>query len=92
MNKAKLVKDIANQTGQSQKATLEFLNAFINSVQNTVADGEQVTLVGFGTFYRNHRQATTGRNPRTGETINISASNQPKFRAGKKFKRAVNND
>ena len=90
MSKAKLIKDVANITGASQQKVNEFLNAFIQVVQDSVANDEPVTLVGFGTFCRTHRKATTGRNPKTGEPIQIKAANQPKFRAGKGFKEAVN--
>ena len=90
MSKAKLTKEIAAKTGCSQQQANEFINAFVESVQGNVSTGEPVTIVGFGTFYKTHRKATTGRNPRTGEPIQIKAANQPKFRAGKKFKEAVN--
>jgi DNA-binding protein HU-beta len=90
MSKTEIVKKIANDTGESQKNVANFLEAFLNHVQGEVANGNQVTLVGFGTFYRAFRKATTGRNPKTGEPIQIKASNQAKFRAGKSFKKIVN--
>ncbi len=90
MSKAQLVKDVANKTGYSQAQVNDFINAFCDSVQESVAKDEPITLVGFGTFYLTRREATTGRNPRTGEPIQIKASNQPKFRAGKRFKEAAN--
>jgi DNA-binding protein HU-beta len=90
MSKSDLIKNIATKTGSSQSQVDGFLKAFIESVQDSVANDEAVTLVGFGSFYRAHRKATTGRNPRTGEAIKIKAANQAKFRAGKKFKEAVN--
>lgn len=90
MSKAQLVKDIANATGTSQQQTNEFLKAFTEAVQQSVASGNDITIVGFGTFYKTRRKATVGRNPRTGVQIQIKATNQPKFRAGKTFKEAVN--
>ncbi len=90
MSKAKLIKDISAETGCSQQQANEFLNAFVKAIQSSVAADDPVTLVGFGTFYKTRREATTGRNPRTGEPIQIKAANQPKFRAGKSFKEAVN--
>jgi DNA-binding protein HU-beta len=90
MSKKDLVNKIANQTGTSQKAANEFLDAFIQCVQEEVAEGKNLTLIGFGTFYRALRKATKGRNPQTGAAIDIPASKQPKFRAGKAFKKAVN--
>ena len=60
------------------------------TISNSLQGGNEVRLVGFGTFSVAHRKATTGRNPRTGETIQISARNQAKFKAGKALKEAVN--
>ena len=60
------------------------------AISSALAGGGEVRLVGFGTFSVSHRKATQGRNPRTGETIQIKASNQPKFKAGKALKEAVN--
>ena len=90
MNKKELINKIANDTDSSQKDVTEFLNAFIEAIQDSVATDNDVTLPGFGTFYKAHRKATKGRNPQTGAPIDIKASNQPKFRAGKAFKDAVN--
>jgi len=90
MSKAKLTKDIAAKTGCSQQQANDFINAFCEAVQENVSSDQPVTIVGFGTFYKTYRKATTGRNPRTGQPIKIKAANQPKFRAGKKFKEAVN--
>lgn len=72
--------------GDVAKAVDGVFDAISNSLQN----GTEVRLVGFGTFSVSRRKATTGRNPRTGETIQIPASNQPKFKAGKGLKDAVN--
>ena len=90
MSKAILVSEIAAKTGVSKTQAGDFINAFCETVQEQISKGDDVSLIGFGTFYRAHRKATTGRNPRTGEAIQIKAANQPKFRAGKKFKEAVN--
>jgi DNA-binding protein HU-beta len=90
MSKAQLVKNVASKTGFSQQQVSDFINAFCDAVQDSVANDEAVTIVGFGTFYLTRREASTGRNPRTGEPIKIKASNQPKFRAGKRFKEAAN--
>ena len=61
-----------------------------DAISSALSGGGEVRLVGFGTFSVSHRKATQGRNPRTGETIQIKASNQPKFKAGKALKEAVN--
>ncbi len=90
MSKALLIEQIANNTGESKTKIAEFVDAFCSSVQNLVAKDEKVSLTGFGVFSKSHRKATTGRNPRTGEEIKISARNLPHFKAGKNFKEAVN--
>mgnify|MGYP000851190966 CR=1 FL=1 len=90
MSKAELIKKIATETGESHAKVRDLLNAFVNVVQDSVASGEDVALIGFGTFYRAHRKATKGRNPRNGQEIQIKAANLPKFRAGKQFKDVVN--
>jgi DNA-binding protein HU-beta len=91
MNKSELVAAVAEATAQSKTVTNEFVDAFLSTVSASIADGEDVVLVGFGTFYRASRKATTGRNPQTGEPLQIPAAKLPKFRAGKKFKEEVNN-
>ena len=90
MNRQELVQQIAQQTGQTQTAVSEVLNSFVSTVQDAVAAGDKVTLVGFGTFEVTERAARTGRNPQTGAPLNIAASKAPKFSAGKVFKDAVN--
>ncbi len=90
MNRQELVQQIAQQTGQTQTAVSEVLNSFVSSVQDAVASGDKVTLVGFGTFEAAERAARIGRNPQTGAPLNIAASKTPKFSAGKAFKDAVN--
>lgn len=90
MNRQELVQKIAQQTGQTQTAVSEVLNSFASTVQDAVAAGDKVVLVGFGTFEVTDRAARTGRNPQTGEPLSIAASKSPKFSAGKAFKDAVN--
>ena len=90
MNKEELVQEIAKKTKATQKDAAEVLNALVDTVQKTVAKGEKVTLVGFGTFESRKRAARTGRNPKTGAEIKIAAKTVPVFSAGKKFKEVVN--
>lgn len=89
MNRQELVESIASDTEQSKAATERFLASFIDIVQKTVAKGDKVTLVGFGSFERVKTSARTGRNPGTGATIKIAASKRPKFSAGAAFKALV---
>jgi DNA-binding protein HU-beta len=86
MNKEQLVQEVAKKAKVSQKEAGEVLNAVISVVETTVAKGDKVTLVGFGTFESRKRAARTGRNPQTGAEIKIPAKKVPAFSAGKKFK------
>ena len=90
MNKSELVASIAEKSGLTKKDAEQALNGFISSVQEALADGEKVQLVGFGTFETRERAERTGRNPKTGEEIKIAASTMPVFKAGKEFKDRVN--
>lgn len=90
MNKAELIEAIANETGATKAMGGEFLDAFINTVTKVLKKKGEVRLVGFGTFTTAKRKATTGRNPQTGAAIKIPASTQPKFKAGKALKEALN--
>ncbi len=90
MNKEELVQEISKKAGVTQKEAVEVLNAFIDSVQKSVAKGKKVTLVGFGTFERRDRAARVGRNPQTGKELKIPATKVPAFSAGKRFKTVVN--
>ncbi|OGI07268.1 MAG: DNA-binding protein [Candidatus Melainabacteria bacterium RIFCSPLOWO2_02_FULL_35_15] len=90
MNKAELIKLIANKTGTSKKQSEECIDLVINAITRSVAKGEKVTLVGFGTFERRDRRARKGRDPRSGAAIDIPAKKVPAFSAGKQFKQAVN--
>ena len=89
MNKVNLVNEIAKNAGTTKKAAEAMLDAFTNTVTKSVSKGEKVTLIGFGSFSRMVRSARTGRNPRTGSTINIPAKKVPKFAPGKAFKDAM---
>jgi nucleoid DNA-binding protein len=89
MNKVDLVNEIARNAGTTKKTAEAMLDAFTNTVTKSVSKGEKVTLIGFGSFSRMVRSARTGRNPRTGKTINIPAKKVPKFAPGKAFKDAM---
>ena len=90
MNKADLVAAIAERAGISKKDGEKALNAFTNIVSRELAKGGKIQLVGFGTFEVSERAARTGRNPQTGEEMQIPASKLPKFKAGKVLKDTVN--
>jgi DNA-binding protein HU-beta len=90
MNKNEFVDAIAKEAGLSKVKAGEFVDAFIDTVTKALKKKSEVRLVGFGTFSVSKRKATTGRNPRTGAPIKIAASNQPKFKAGKSLKDAIN--
>ena len=83
MNKVTLVAKIAEKSGLSKKQAELALGAFIDSVTEALKEGDKVQLMGFGTFDVKERAARTGRNPSTGETIEIPASKTPTFKAGK---------
>ena len=83
MNKVTLVAKIAEKSGLSKKQAEQALGAFIDSVTEALKEGDKVQLMGFGTFEVKERAARTGRNPSTGETIEIPASKTPTFKAGK---------
>ena len=90
MNKQQLIEAIANEAEVSKAAAGACLDAFINTVTKVLKKKGEVRLVGFGTFTTSKRKATTGRNPQTGAAIKIAASTQPKFKAGKPLKDALN--
>ena len=90
MNKAELIEIVANKTGTSKRQSEESLDYLVGAITKSVARGEKVTLVGFGTFQRRDRRARKGRDPRTGAEIDIPAKKVPAFTAGKQFKQAVN--
>ena len=90
MNKSELIDAIASGSGLSKADAGRALDGFTSAITNALKDGGSVSMVGFGTFSVKHREARTGRNPRTGESIKIKASNNPSFKAGKALKDAVN--
>ena len=89
MNKTELIDIAAKAADISKVSTAKTLDAIIAAVVKTVAKGDTVTLVGFGTFKASKRAARTGKNPRTGEALKIAASTVPKFTAGAAFKASV---
>lgn len=91
MNKAELVAAIADRANCTKKAAEEVLTAATDTIIATVAEGDKVQLMGFGTFEPSQRQERQGRNPRTGEAMTIPAATVPKFIPGSKFKETVGN-
>lgn len=89
MNKADLIAAIAAETEQSKTAVAKILDSLVDTVQKTVAAGDEVALIGFGTFKASARAARTGKNPRTGEALTIEATTVPSFKPGAKFKEIV---
>jgi len=90
MNKGDLIDVVADDAGLSKADATRAVDAVISAVTKALKSDQQVSLVGFGTFAVKKRAARQGRNPRTGETIQIAASNVPGFKAGKALKDAVN--
>ena len=90
MNKSQLVDKIAEGADLTKAAAGRALDAFIEAVEEALKEGDQVALVGFGTFLVRERAARTGRNPQSGAVIEIAASKVPAFKAGKALKDAVN--
>jgi DNA-binding protein HU-beta len=90
VNKSDLIEAIAQAADISKAAAERALDGTIAAITSSLQKGDMVTLVGFGTFHVGDRKARSGRNPRTGDTIEIKASRVPKFRAGKALKDAVN--
>lgn len=90
MNKNDLVAAVAGGTGLSKTDSAKAVDSVFDSITGSLKRGTEVRLVGFGTFTVSNRAASQGRNPRTGEAIQIPASKQPKFKAGKGLKAAVN--
>lgn len=90
MNKMELVQEIAKRSEVSKAEAEKVLNSTLATIKETLANGDNVKLVGFGTFEVKAREARMGRNPRTGEAISIEAKLAPTFKAGEDFKREVN--
>ncbi|CEA04794.1 DNA-binding protein [Lysinibacillus sp. BF-4] len=90
MNKTELVNAVAEATELSKKDAASAVDAVFNTIQNTLAKGDKVQLIGFGNFEVRERAARKGRNPQTGAEIEIAASKVPAFKPGKALKDAVN--
>ena len=90
MNKTELIDAIATQADISKAAAGRALDAAVETIKAALKAGDTVNLIGFGTFYVGERAARTGRNPRTGKTLEIKAAKSPKFRAGKGLKDSCN--
>jgi DNA-binding protein HU-beta len=90
MNKSEFVEAVAENAGIPKSTAQKAVDAMVDVIGDTLKQGDQVSLVGFGTFLTRKREARQGRNPRTGETINIAASRVPSFKAGKALKDTVN--
>lgn len=90
MNKSDLINAISEESGLTKADAGRALDATISSVSSALKSGDSISLIGFGTFSVKERSARTGRNPQTGETIQIKASKIPSFKAGKTLKDSVN--
>jgi DNA-binding protein HU-beta len=89
MTKEEIIAKAADDADITKAAAAKALGSILGSIEGALANGDKVSLVGFGTFSVSHRAARAGRNPATGATIQIAAANVPKFKAGKKLKDAV---
>jgi len=90
MNKAELIDAVASAANLSKAEAGRAVDAVVDTITDALKKGQQVSVVGFGTFSVKHRAARQGRNPKTGDTIEIAASNVPGFKAGKALRDAVN--
>ncbi|MGA9175118.1 MAG: HU family DNA-binding protein [Thermoactinomyces sp.] len=90
MNKTELVERVAESTGKTKKEAGLIVDSVLQTISEALSKGEKVTLIGFGNFEVRERAARTGRNPQTGEEIEIKASKVPAFKAGKQLKDLVN--
>lgn len=90
MNKQELIAAVAENSGLQRGDASRAVEAVFDTISTTLKKGQEVRLVGFGTFSLSKRKASSGRNPRTGEPMTIKASTQPKFKAGKLLKDSVN--
>ena len=90
MNKGELIEKVAKDCNMSKAAADQALNSVLGAITGAVAEGDKVTLIGFGTFSVTKRAAREGRNPQTGKTMQIAAKNVVKFKAGKKLADAAN--
>ena len=89
MNKTDLIHKVSEKTGSTKKDAELHVNAILDVIEETLAAGDDVQLIGFGTFEARERAERTGRNPQTGEEITIPAGKVPAFKAGKALKEAV---
>ncbi|CCF96512.1 integration host factor [Ralstonia solanacearum K60] len=89
MNKSELIAHIATETGMTKQSCAEAVDAVLNGIKTGLVNDGAVTIVGFGTFSVGERAARVGRNPRTGEEVEIAAARVPKFKAGSDLKAAV---
>lgn len=89
MNKAQLIEAVVKNTKLTKVDTESVLNTVLETIKKSVKKGDDVTLIGFGTFTKTKRKARTGRNPQTGKEIKIPATTVPKFRPGREFKDTV---
>ncbi len=92
MNQTELIEEVAEKASLTKAQTQAALKALLQTIVQVVGDGDKVTLVGFGSFEPKVRSAREGRNPQTGETIQIPATKVPTFSPGKTFREAVKND
>ncbi len=90
MNQSELVRHVAGETGMTRSAAEAAVKSVLSGIAGSLARGEAVSLPGFGAFGTRSRPARTGRNPRTGESLNIAASTTPTFKAGKSLRDVVN--
>jgi len=90
MNKGDLINKVAEDANLSKAQATEAVNCLLDTIGNTLKDGDKVSLVGFGTFSSAHRAARTGRNPKTGAALQIAAKNVVKFKPGKELSASVN--
>lgn len=89
MNKAQLIERVAELTAMTKQQSESFLDATLEVIREAVSSGDEVKLVGFGSFSRAHRKARSGRNPKTGDAVQIPSSRVPRFKPGKDFKTQV---
>ncbi|CAH0445477.1 DNA-binding protein HU [Ralstonia syzygii subsp. syzygii] len=89
MNKSEMIADVANETGWTKAEAARAVDTVLGSIKGALAVGDSVQIVGFGTFSISERAARVGRNPRTGEEVEIAAARVPKFKAGSELKAAV---
>lgn len=89
MNKSSLISEAVNRTGLQRRDVSQVVEALLSIVKATVASGERVSISGFGTFQKQHRNPRLARNPRTGEAVKVPATVAPHFRPGKDFKELV---